>query len=114
MHGQVAHPLQLADHAQRGDHRAQVARNRLLQREQQERRVLDALAGAVDVVVRADHLLGDRRVAAEQRLGRQADGGLDALADTGKVTEHPIELIVEGLSHGEEPRWARCTTGVNA
>ena len=46
--GQVAHPLQLGDHPQRRDDRAQVAGDRLLQREQRERAVLDPLAGDVD------------------------------------------------------------------
>ena len=63
VHGQVAHPLELADHPQRGDDDPQVAGDRLLQGEQRERRVLDPLAGPVDLGVGADHLLGDLGVA---------------------------------------------------
>jgi hypothetical protein len=112
VHRQVAHPLELADHPQRGDHGAQVAGDRLLERQQQERRVLDPLAGAVDVDVRADHLLGDLGVAGQQCFGREPDGGLDAAADGGEVVEDAVELFVECLSHGADPRQPRCPAGV--
>ena len=109
---EVAHPLELADHPQRGDDGAQVAGDRLLQRQQQERRVLDPLAGPVDLDVRADHLLGDLGVAGEQRLGRKPDGDLDAAADGGEVVEDAVELFVECLSHGTDPKQGRCPAGV--
>ena len=43
VHRQVAHPLELADHPQRGDDRAQVAGDRLLERQDRERELLDPL-----------------------------------------------------------------------
>ncbi len=63
-----------------------------------------ALPCAVDVDVRADHLLGDLGVAGQQRLGGESYGFLDAAADAGKVVEDGIELFMEGLTHGGDPR----------
>jgi hypothetical protein len=45
---EVAHPLELAHHPQRGDQHPQVAGDRLLQREELEGTLLDPLAGGVD------------------------------------------------------------------
>ena len=99
VHREVAHPLQLADHPQRGHHDPEVAGDRLLEGEQGERRLLDPLARPVDLVVGGDDLLGHLGVAVEQRLGGEADRGLDLAADLRQVLEDRVELVVEGFAH---------------
>ncbi len=52
----------------------------------------------------ADHLLRDRGVAAHQCLGGSADRDLDLAADGGQVVEDGVELLMEDVTHGPEPR----------
>ena len=102
---QVAHPLELADHPQRGDDHPQVAGHRLLEGQQREGVVLDPLAVGVDGLVGADDLLGHGGVAAQQRLGGAAYGHLHLTAHLGEIGEDGIELVMEGLTHDPQPRW---------
>jgi hypothetical protein len=106
---EVTHPLELADHAQRRDDDPQVAGDRLLERQQRERRVVDALAGGVDRLVVADHLLGGVHVAGHQRPGGLAYGDLDLSADLGEVGEDAVELVMESLTHAAHCRHPRRT-----
>jgi hypothetical protein len=101
VHRQVAHPLELGHHPQRGHHDAEVAGDRRLEREQGERRVLDPLAGPVDLDVGADHPLGGLGVAAEQGGRGSGDGRLDLRADPGEVVEDRLELVVEDFTHAQ-------------
>ena len=96
VHGQVAHPLEVAHHPQRRDDGAQVAGDRLLQREQHEGGVLDQLALAVDRGVAADDPLGDRGVTGQEGLRREPDRRLDVPAEVGEVDEDGVELFVDG------------------
>ena len=110
VHRQVAHPLQLADHPQRRDDDPQVAGDRLLQGEQEERGVLDPLAGAGRSSASA--LITCSAISASPVSSASvasADGGLDAAADAGQVVEDGVELFVEGLAHGADPRQRQVT-----
>jgi hypothetical protein len=100
VHREVTHPLQLADHPQRGDDDPEVAGDRLLEREQGERCLLDPLAGGVDLGVGGDHALGHVGVTAQESLGGIPDGGLDLLADLGQVREDRVQLLMERFTHG--------------
>ena len=83
---------------------AGVARDGLLQRQQLEGRLLDLLAGPVDLGVPGDHLLGHRGVSGQQGLGGAACRDLDLPADPGQVLEDGVELLVEDVAHGRDPR----------
>ena len=102
VHGEVAHPLELADHPQRGHDHAQVAGHGLLEREQREAVVLDPPGGLVDGGVRADDVLGLLGVAGQERLGGQPYGPLHVAAHEGEVAEDGVELVMESLTHGRD------------
>jgi hypothetical protein len=91
----VADPLQIARHLDRADEEAQVARHRLLEREQLHRRALDLELEAVELAVAGDHGVGRRGVARQQRLDRQLDERLGALAHRQQAPLEVGQLLVE-------------------
>ena len=101
---EVAHPLEVADHAQRGDDHPQVAGDRLLQGEQGEGRVVDPLAGRVDRLVGADHLLGDLHVAGQQRPVASCTATSTGPQISDEVGEDAVELVMESLTHGPDSK----------
>src|SRR5579884_4013152 len=75
--GVVRHPLEVEVDAQHREHEAQVARDRRLPREQRLHALLDPEVAAVDLVVEADHLVGELVVAPRERVQRRAQRAQD-------------------------------------
>ena len=76
--------------------------------ESREKQVSSIFSRAASIAgVAADDAFGHLGVTLEQRLRGVADGGLDEPADTGEVGEDGVELFVEGLNHGDQPRHPR-------
>ena len=97
--GQVAHPLEVGDHPQRGDEHAQVPGHGLLEREQLEAPLLDPFALGVDLGVAGDDVLRHLRVALEQGLGRAPYGALDLVGHRHELVDDPVQLVVVHITH---------------
>ena len=76
----VGHPLEVEVHAQDREHEPEVDRDRRLAREQRLDAGLDREVAAVDLVVEADHLVGELVVAARERVQRRAERAQDEIA----------------------------------
>ena len=76
----VGHPLEMEVDAQHREHEPQVDRDRRLPREQRLHAGLDREVAAVDLVVEADHLVGELLVAARERVERRAERAQDEVA----------------------------------
>lgn len=98
--GQVAHPLELADHPQRRDQHPQVAGDGVLQGEQLEAVLLELLAQRVDLGVAGDDLLGPLGVALEQRGRALGDRLADEAGHAHEVVADRVELVGVGIAHG--------------
>ena len=79
-HAVVGHPLEVEVHAQDREHEPQVGRDRRLAREQRLHARLDREVAPVDLVVEADHLVGELVVAAGERVQRRAERAQDEVA----------------------------------
>ena len=104
VHREVTHPLELADHPQRGHEHPQVAGDRVLQREQLEAVLLQLLAQGVDLPVVGDDLLGPLGVALEQGGGSLGDGLTDQSGHRHELAADGIELVGIGITHEVQPR----------
>jgi hypothetical protein len=91
----VAHALQVARHLDRAHEEAQVARHRLLQREQLHGRALDLQLERVQLRVAGDHGRGGVGVALQQRRDGQLHQRLGALAHEQESRLEVGELLVE-------------------
>ena len=76
----VGHPLEVQVDAQHREHEPQVGGDRRLAREQRLHALLDRDVAAVDLVVEADHLVGELLVAAGERVQRRAQRAQDEVA----------------------------------
>ena len=74
VHHEIGAALELVPDPHHGDEEAEVARDRLLAREEQEHLVLDRVRELVDGIVVLDDVLGGGEVGVEQRLGAARDG----------------------------------------
>ena len=99
----IAHALEVDDDREQRDHDPQVAGQRRLLREQQQRLVVDRIACAIDLVVVADDAVGERDVAFDQGLERALDLAIDHRA-------HLQDAVLEAGEVGVE-LLARHTTG---
>ena len=97
--GEVAHPLQVGAHAQAGDDHAQIRRDRGLPGEQRQGALLDVPLEPVDLLVGADHALGQGEVRVEQGRRRPADGRPDQPGHLDHLVGEGVELLVELLPH---------------
>ena len=93
--GVVAHALEVDVDRERGDDHAQVDGHRRLLREQHERLLVDLVARAVDLVVVADHGVGERRVAADECLQRPLDLAVHHRAHLQDAVLELVEVGVE-------------------
>jgi hypothetical protein len=82
----------------RGDE-AQVARQRLLQREQLHARLLDVDLHAVDHAIIREHLVGERGIAAHEGLDGLADDALRVAAHEEQLLVETVDLLVETAMH---------------
>ena len=89
--------------AQHREHEPQVARDRRLAGEQRLDALLDLEVAAVDLVVEADHLVGELVVAARQRVQRRAEDAQDERALLLERRLELRELLVERLPHPNRP-----------
>jgi hypothetical protein len=80
VHRMIAHALQVGGDLERRRDEPQVARQRLLQRQELDAALLDVDLHAVDRGVVAEHLLGQRGITARKGFQRLADDGLGAAA----------------------------------
>ena len=78
--GEIADALELDADAQRAEHLAQVARDRLAQGEHADRARVEFALEFVDFEVLAHHARGDRGVAQQQRVDRAGELRLRQLA----------------------------------
>ena len=76
----VGHALEVEVHAQHREHEPEVDRDRRLAGEERLDAFLDRDVAAVDLVVEADHLVGELLVAARQRVQRRAERAQDEVA----------------------------------
>ena len=72
-HAVVRHPLEVQVDAEHGQHQAQVGGHGGLPGEERLHALLDRDVAAVDLVVEANHLVGELVVAARQRVQRRAE-----------------------------------------
>ena len=94
-HAVVGHPLEVEVHAEHGEHEPQVARDRRLAGEQRLDAGLDREVAAVDLVVEADHLVGELVVAARERVQRRAERAQDEVALLLQRRLELLELVLE-------------------
>ena len=101
--GVIAHALEVDVDRERGDDHAQVDGHRRLLREQLQRLLVDLVAGAVDLVVVADHGVGERRVAVDERLQRALDLAIDHRPHLEDAVLEAFEVGVELFArHGPQ------------
>ena len=84
-------------HPQDREHEAEVGRDRRLAGEQRLHSRLDCEIAAVDLVVEADHLVGELVVAAGERVQRRAEGPEDEVALLLERRLELDELLVERI-----------------
>ena len=99
----VGHPLEVEVDAQHREHEPQVARDRRLPREQRLHALLDREVAAVDLVVEADHLVGELVVAARERVQRRAQRAEDEVALLLERRLELLELVLERRLSSEPP-----------
>jgi hypothetical protein len=106
--GEVTHPLQLGDHPQGGHQGAQLTGHRRLPGQQGERPRLDLALLRVDLLVLADHQLGEVDVGLEQRgrAGPHRPG--HGLAHLDQVGQDVVQLLPVVLAHREWSHRGRC------
>lgn len=97
--GEVAHPLQISGHVQRGDHRPEVGGDRRLSGEQVADPLLDVPVEVVDLGVPLDDRLGGLPVGGEQGPGGLAHGGADALRHVHQQLADDLEVGPELVAH---------------
>jgi hypothetical protein len=99
VHGQVAHPLQVGDHPERGHQHPQVARHRLLGGQQLERPLLELVAEGVDLAVVGDDPFGRLSVGVQQCRGGALDGFAHRPGHRHEVGDDAVELVVIEVTH---------------
>src|SRR6185295_7105673 len=107
--GVVAHPLDLRDDHQHRDDEAEVARDRLLRRDQMDRAVLDLEAHAVDLLVAVDDQSGEALIERLERQHASFDGDVEKArhrAQVGLKLGEPVVQRCSGVdrSHGHPNR----------
>ena len=99
----VGHALEVQVHAQDREHEAKVGGDRRLAGEQRLHAGLDREVAAVDLVVEADHLVGQLVVAAGEGVQRRAERPQDEVALLLDRRLELLELLVERRSHPNRP-----------
>ena len=99
----VGHPLEVEVHPQHREHEAKVDRDRRLAGEQRLHAGLDREVAAVDLVVEADHLVGELVVAARERVQRRAERAQDEVALLLDRRLELLELLLERRPHPNRP-----------
>ena len=89
--------------AQDREHQPQVDRDGGLAGEQRLHAPLDREVAAVDLVVEADHLVGEFVVAARERVERRAQRSQDEVALRLERGLELLELVLDGDSHPKRP-----------
>ena len=89
--------------AQHGQHEPEVDGDRRLPGEQRLHALLDPDVAAVDLVVEADHLVGELVVAARERVQRRAQHPQDERALLLEIRLELLELLVEETPHPNRP-----------
>ena len=89
--------------AQHGEHEPEVDRDRRLPGEQRLDARLDREVAAVDLVVEADHLVGELVVAARERVERRAQRAEDEIALLLQRRLELRELVLERDPHPNRP-----------
>ena len=95
--GEVADPLEIDGDAHGADDLAQVHRHRLAAGDGQHRTLLDGVLQLVDLGVGGDHALGQRDVAANQRVDGIGDHALGKAAHLGDQAGQFLQIAVERL-----------------
>ena len=117
VHRQVAHPLEVGDHPQRGDEHPQVAGDRCLAGQDLEAVVLDPLSRLVDREVAADDVPRPPMASASSRAWVACDKrGTDAAGHLDELVEDAVELLLILIAHAttvEHPGLTRRATTVN-
>src|SRR5262249_43850383 len=102
-HAVVSHPLEVQVHPQDREHEPKVGRDRCLSGEQRLDSGLDREVAAVDLVVEADHLVGQLVVAAGQCVQGRAERAQDEIPFFLQRGLELVELLVEEDSHPNRP-----------
>ncbi|GAB3937211.1 hypothetical protein GCM10029976_049920 [Kribbella albertanoniae] len=97
--GQVAHPLEVGDHPERGDQHPQLVGDRGLAGHQLEDLLLDTFTGCVQLDVGRDDVLGLTNVGLQEGCGRPADGGGHGPGHPLELGEDVVELLVVTVTH---------------
>ena len=95
VHGVVAHALEIARDLDRADDEAEIARHRLLEREQRDGERLDLHFERVELGVAGNDGVGLPRVAMQQCFHGEIDERLGALGHVEQPLFQLIELLVE-------------------
>ncbi len=95
--GEIADPLQIVGHAQRGDDFAQIHRHRLAAGDGEDGLLLDLLLQRIDGRIGRHHALGEIDVAAGQRLDGVGDLALGEPAHLRDLAGQLLQIAVERL-----------------
>ena len=99
----IADALEIVRDLERRGDEAQVAGERLLERQQAQAVLVDGDLHAVDRAIVGEHLVRQRRVAPLQRLDGFLDDALGAAAHAQQLLLQRLELVDEVSFHGQAP-----------
>ena len=99
----VGHSLEMEVHAQHCEHEPQVARDRCLAGKQRLDALLDLQITPVDLIVEADHLVGELVVTARERVERRAQDAQDKRTLFLDRRLELLQFVMEGSSHPNLP-----------
>ena len=100
MLGDVAHPLQRRADPEGADHDAEVARDRLLAREDLDRLLVEGDGLLVDDRVGFDDFFGEGDITRAERAGRLLDRHGHQSGDLDESLLDVFERLVENFAHG--------------
>ena len=102
--GEIADALEFDADAQRRKHLAQIARDRLAQRQHAHRARVEVAFQRIDLEIALDHVRGDGGVAQQQRVDRAGELGLRQLAHARdrvvELGQFLVETFHDVVGHG--------------